>query len=106
MNTPAYFDFNPPVITEPSVLVAEFSTGVGRIPFTTMLIAPNPATDILRVTLQTALRTNAQVLSVDGRTIAVPITQQAHALELDVRFLAPGPYLIRTEQGTARFVKQ
>ncbi|MBK9629215.1 MAG: hypothetical protein IPO56_16370 [Flavobacteriales bacterium] len=22
-----YFDFNPPVITEPSVLVAEFSTG-------------------------------------------------------------------------------
>ncbi len=101
-----YFDFNPPVITEPSVLVAEFSTGVGRIPFTTMLIAPNPATDILRVTLQTALRTNAQVLSVDGRTIAVPITQQAHALELDVRFLAPGPYLIRTEQGTARFVKQ
>ena len=22
-----YFDFNPPIITEPSVLVAEFSTG-------------------------------------------------------------------------------
>ncbi|HRD53529.1 MAG TPA: hypothetical protein PKY96_12855, partial [Flavobacteriales bacterium] len=27
-----YFDHNPPVITEPSVLVAEFSTGAGELP--------------------------------------------------------------------------
>ena len=44
-----YFDFNPPVITEPSVLTAEFSTGVNDAKPVGALLSPNPATDRVRL---------------------------------------------------------
>ncbi len=44
-----YFDYNPPVITEPSVLVAEFSTGVGEAKPVEVWLVPNPATEHVRL---------------------------------------------------------
>ncbi len=43
-----YFDYNEPVITEPSLLTAEFSTDVSDAEHPTGLLIPNPATDRVR----------------------------------------------------------
>ncbi|MEZ4756889.1 MAG: hypothetical protein R2817_08690 [Flavobacteriales bacterium] len=44
-----YFDYNLPVITEPSVLVAEFSTSSNESQGHERLLAPNPVADQLFV---------------------------------------------------------
>jgi len=64
-----YFDFNEPVITEPSVLVAEFSTGVSANTDTEVLLLPNPARDAfeIRGLRQELLRVD--LLSIDGRIV-------------------------------------
>ncbi len=101
-----YFDFNPPVITEPSVLVAEFSTGVAEVSPSGLRLSPNPAVEVLTVYLPEGAPAVLVLLTVDGRPLQVPITRRDDALQLDVRSLAPGVYLLRTETGMARFVKQ
>jgi uncharacterized repeat protein (TIGR01451 family) len=66
-----YFDFNPPVITEPSVLVAEFSTGVGDKAPPRIGLLPNPATDRIQLADPTrAAGTRSwSIVTIDGRTI-------------------------------------
>ncbi|MCB9183969.1 MAG: T9SS type A sorting domain-containing protein [Flavobacteriales bacterium] len=102
-----YFDFNPPVITEPSVLVAEFSTSINDITSPTLQISPNPATDqvILRGISNESL-SSIHVLAIDSRFIKAPLRWSGTAAQLDIRSLAPGTYLIRAPEGQARFVKQ
>ncbi len=66
-----YFDFNPPVITEPSVLVAEFSTGVeNHTPERTGLL-PNPATDRIRLVdaLSATSARSWSIIAMDGRVV-------------------------------------
>ncbi|MEZ4740290.1 MAG: hypothetical protein R2818_13260 [Flavobacteriales bacterium] len=46
-----YFDFNDPAITEPSVLVAEFGTGLSQQNDNGIHLSPNPTTDLLTVML-------------------------------------------------------
>ena len=101
-----YFDFNEPVITEPSVLVAEFSTSITPHDSDELSIAPNPATDIVvvRSTRNTPLE-GIELLSIDGRTLTVTARVQGHLTELDVRSLAKGTYLIRTAVGQGKFMK-
>ncbi|MCB0770727.1 MAG: hypothetical protein KDC00_10020, partial [Flavobacteriales bacterium] len=69
-----YFDFNEPVITEPSVLVAEFSTAVTGLVLPRLDVSPNPATELmfLRGIGKEALA-NLHVLSIDGRSIQAPM---------------------------------
>ncbi len=64
-----YFDFNEPVITEPSVLVAEFSTGITDDPATDLVLAPVPASDQLRISSGTIIDM-ITILTADGRSIA------------------------------------
>ncbi len=87
-----YFDFNPPVITEPSVLVAEFSTGVSSIGGSGLFIAPVPANDRVFVS-STGLMEEIIVLSADGRSVVRRKVRSATA-ELDVSTLAAGSYLL------------
>ncbi|HRH39110.1 MAG TPA: hypothetical protein PK760_12230, partial [Flavobacteriales bacterium] len=47
-----FFDFNDPVITEPSVLTAEFSTGVMATEVSKLSVSPVPARDMLHVRSQ------------------------------------------------------
>jgi len=101
-----YFDFNPPVITEPSVLMAEFSTGVTNQIGNNVYLSPNPTTDLLNVRLPGNADRTFMVVAADGRTIAVPSKPTAQGLQLDTRSLPSGLYLITTSTGTARFVKQ
>ena len=64
-----FFDFNEPVITEPSVLVAEFSTGVITKTTPEVTLLPNPARDVfeIRGLEHDPLRVN--LLSIDGRSV-------------------------------------
>jgi len=98
------FDFNPPVITEPSVLVAEFSTG-NDAP-TGIPVVPNPATDLVQVVLPAGASREVAVHAADGRPVRLVARPHARGLQLDVAGLAPGLYMVRTPQGAARFVKR
>jgi len=101
-----YFDFNPPITTNTVEHVVELSTGIKAPTIDLMVVAPNPATDliILRGIGIEALA-YLHVLSIDGRSIQSPTRWSGVNLELDIRALAPGTYIVRTPQGQARFVK-
>jgi hypothetical protein len=67
-----FFDFNPPVITEPSVLVAEFSTGVSGVPETAAALSvyPNPAKDAVTVRVDSSALQRLVLTALDGRVVA------------------------------------
>ncbi len=109
-NTAAiYFDFNSPVITEPSALVAEFSTGVAGYPVNTFQVWPVPAKDRLNITATSSI-SSLRVVASDGREVDIPYTRTAFS-SLDVSGLQPGAYLlvVRYTEGTEsrqRFIIQ
>jgi len=87
-----YFDFNEPVITEPSVLVAEFSTGVGERIDDQPRIMPNPGSDGF-----TAVREGAFslfVLDALGREVFRSATANER-LRVDTAAWPSGAYLVR-----------
>ncbi|MCB0768817.1 MAG: hypothetical protein KDC00_00235 [Flavobacteriales bacterium] len=103
-----YFDFNEPVITEPSVLVAEFSTGVRDEERNTLHLSPVPATNELIIGGVSDLA-HVQVFAIDGRQEIQGTVQGPRAL-LNVAALASGQYqlVLRYLDGTlakGRFVK-
>ncbi|MBL7951684.1 MAG: T9SS type A sorting domain-containing protein [Flavobacteriales bacterium] len=106
-NTAAiHFDFNPPIITNTVTHVVDFSTGVEPASSHTLHVKPNPANDVLYVSLPLSGPYSAQVFAIDGRAVSVPITQRLNNLEIDVHGLEPGTYVVKTGQGSARFVKR
>ena len=108
-----YFDFNPPVITEPSVLVAEFSTGVEEPESRAqLLVMPNPTEGRLMVRRGgDDLRTGMLIVrGIDGRSM-LEQRMPGTSATLNVEALAAGVYMLEllTDDGsrsTARFVKR
>ena len=88
-----YFDFNPPVITEPSVLVAEFSTGVNSTSGSTLMLAPNPASDRVLVSAGGATIADLRIFSMDGREVMRSIIRNASGV-IDIAALPSGPYTV------------
>ncbi len=104
-----YFDFNPPVITEPSVLVAEFSTGVDGQEMSSISLAPMPASDELIVSSGMSIGL-VRVLSADGREV-LHMNARSTRARIDLNGLRSGAYLLvaELENGTTareRFIKQ
>ncbi|HRT52763.1 MAG TPA: T9SS type A sorting domain-containing protein, partial [Flavobacteriales bacterium] len=104
-----YFDFNPPVITEPSVLTAEFSTGVQEQGDQAVHLQPNPVSDVLGIT-SSANITSLRILAADGREVLAQSVRTATA-EVNVAELKAGAYLLIATfaDGTEaheRFIKQ
>ncbi len=104
-----FFDFNPPVITEPSVLTAEFSTGVGEARRTNLLLSPVPVIDQLNVASPIEIR-SVRLVAADGRD-AGQRSVRATSAAIDVSRLNAGAYLLiaELENGTTsreRFIKQ
>ncbi len=89
-----HFDFNPPVITEPSVLVAEFSTGITADAALEFVLAPVPASDQLRIVSGTMIDL-VTILAMDGRSIARQRVSST-TTTLDVSGLNSGAYLLIT----------
>ncbi|HRH37143.1 MAG TPA: hypothetical protein PK760_02285 [Flavobacteriales bacterium] len=100
-----YFDINPPIITNTTSHVVDFSTGVKEHAQTQIQIAPNPASELLNVILPKGA-SSYEVLALDGRRVQVPGTRRADGFQLDVRSLQAGTYLLRAGDSIARFVKQ
>jgi hypothetical protein len=80
------------VITEPSVLVAEFSTDVTEVLDTTLLLAPVPMQRIVSVTAPAAMRA-LRVIAADGRTV-LRSNPGALTYDLNVAQLDAGTYVI------------
>jgi uncharacterized repeat protein (TIGR01451 family) len=106
-----YFDFNPPVITEPSVLVAEFSTGIPDAKASSTYVAyPVPAAG--RIFLSNVTSGNStngwSILQVDGRVIRSS-NSAFPSNGVDVSDLADGNYLLQVNSVpmpvTIRFAK-
>ena len=101
-----YFDFNPPIITEPSVLVAEFSTGVGDLADSPgMLLMPNPTDGMLVVHVEEeGVAGRLRLLSMDGRMM-LDQRMNGHRTELDLTELGADLYLLEwTDQQGMRKV--
>src|SRR5690606_26856558 len=88
-----FFDFNPPVITEPSMLVAEFSTGVHGSEAHALMLSPNPTDGILVVQMDPgSVGTGVlHILAADGRTMSEHRINGPRAV-LDVAALPSGFY--------------
>jgi hypothetical protein len=104
-----YFDYNPPVITEPSVLVAEFSTGVMQLERSDLVLAPVPAQDELIVTSGSAIGV-IRILGADGRVV-LQASARSTQVRIDLAGLKAGAYVLlaELENGTTareRFIKQ
>lgn len=103
-----YFDFNEPVITEPSVLVAEMSTEVGGIDTDLINAFPNPAQDRLWLQGAPSATIRWSITSADGRVVFA--SRYAFPMDgLSLVGLAEGSYCLRlhTANGTTstRFIK-
>ncbi|HRH39411.1 MAG TPA: hypothetical protein PK760_13755, partial [Flavobacteriales bacterium] len=90
-----YFDFNDPVITEPSVLTAEFSTGVTSHVRQHITLAPNPSNGHIRVLCAgcDAARMNYSVCGVDGRVVKQG-SIGAWSEDMDITDLGCGAYVL------------
>ncbi|MCB0771544.1 MAG: T9SS type A sorting domain-containing protein, partial [Flavobacteriales bacterium] len=86
-----YFDFNPPVITEPSVLVAEFSTGMPHEENGSLRVFPNPVSDLLNINAYHNMIVSIKVVTADGRTVLHRSVRSSRT-SLDVSGLMPGLY--------------
>ena len=87
-----YFDYNPPVITDPSVLVAEFSVGVSEQRASELFLFPNPVKDQLTLTSDRQM-VGIKLLSVDGHMVHQgPATGTQHVLNLGQ--LSAGTYIV------------
>ncbi|MEO8588863.1 MAG: T9SS type A sorting domain-containing protein, partial [Flavobacteriales bacterium] len=103
-----FFDFNDPVITEPSVLVAEFSTGVRERGQEQLFLQPNPASERLSVS-STMFVERVEVFAADGRVV-LSTSPRSTKFDLFIDQLSPGAYvlLVSTRNGSIerqRFIK-
>ncbi|MFZ1398080.1 MAG: T9SS type A sorting domain-containing protein, partial [Candidatus Promineifilaceae bacterium] len=104
-----YFDYNEPVITEPSVLVAELSTGVDHSSMNTDLqvnLYPNPASDGVIVNVENGAIAELVLCAADGRVVLLH-RGGASRLELDLGPLPSGIFTVqlKLDDGTVRNLK-
>lgn len=92
-----YFDFNPPVITEQSVLVAEFGTGVGAADERILQVYPNPTDDRITVVVPEPMR--VVLHDATGRVVLAARLGQG-SQELGLQGLGPGVYALTATSGT------
>ncbi|HMC96772.1 MAG TPA: T9SS type A sorting domain-containing protein, partial [Flavobacteriales bacterium] len=91
-----YFDFNPAVITEPSVLEAEFSTGVQghEQAHGQLRLLPNPVSDQIRISADGTMDA-ITILAADGREV-MRLSVRSSNTSIDVSGLRAGSYFLVT----------
>ncbi len=98
-----FFDFNPPVITEPSVLVAELSTGQAEGPGEVgmqLTLFPNPSQGSVMISAPLPMRA-VQVFAADGRLLIEEQISDRRA-HFSISVLPTGNYavVVRLDDGT------
>ena len=104
-----YFDFNEAVITEPSVLVAEFSTGISHEHEVTLGLSPVPVREKLLLSCKIPIASMV-IVGLDGRE-AFHRNVYGSTMEIDVADATAGTYVLvaTLTDGTVvreRFIKQ
>lgn len=104
-----FFDFNEPIRTNTSDLMADVSVGVAEVAADNVRVFPNPVHDMLNVQVPLGNWT-IDIFGMDGRRVQGGRIS-GELLGLDARVLAPGSYVLRLidESGTVlntRFVKE
>ena len=99
----------PGCVSAPSAPVQVITTGLGTNTMEDLRIAPNPATDVLRITCNHGTAAEITVFDTQGRTVLRDrVIDTTH--HLDVRALKPGIYILRINTGndiqSTRFVKE
>ena len=90
-----FFDFNDPVITEPSVLVAEFSTGLNaEFNSEDLNVFPNPTNGSVRVNYDNGGMRSLALLAMDGRTVLSEQLGGNAMAEIDLATIATGTYVL------------
>ena len=100
-----YFDFNPPVITPPSVFAVEVNTGLNDGRDGLLLITPVPADDEVVIMASRPIRT-CSVLATDGKEV-----MRSTTAALDISSLRSGAFTViaTTDDGQrliGRFIKR
>ncbi|MCC6936703.1 MAG: SprB repeat-containing protein [Flavobacteriales bacterium] len=93
-----YFDYNPPVITEPSVLTAEFSTSVDMANGPTdhlVTIQPVPAKEATDIISNGPAISTVRMLAMDGRTMMMR-SGRTGSVHLLLDGMADGMYVVVT----------
>jgi uncharacterized repeat protein (TIGR01451 family) len=99
-----YFDFNEPVITEPSVLTADFSTGIEESDATSITITPNPADERIAIRSTEPLG-QVEIWGTDGRLLLTH-AMNGTFLQIAVGTFAPGMYVVRSVTATGKLHRQ
>lgn len=89
-----YFDYNEPVITDPSVLVAEFSTNVEERADDQLAVYPIPASDRVTVHNREGVIDQIQVIGADGRVERVQSGRSNNEV-VNLEGLSSGLYVLR-----------
>ncbi len=104
-----YFDVNPPIRTNTATVVAELSTQIALPSIASLVIAPNPVGDDLRIHLHTSGKGQWSIHDAHGRVV-LQGPWVGDALSLDVSPFMAGFYIVTviTEHGraVARFAKE
>ncbi len=95
-----FFDFNEPIRTNTSDLVAEFSVGIAEGTKAEWRVYPNPVRDALMVQVPDGTW-SYEVISMDGR-VAARGQQSGTLLSLDASGLASGSYILRLVDGNSQ----
>ncbi len=104
-----FFDFNPPVITEPSLLTAEFSTGLDQVAGEALRVFPNPVTSLLQLNPPPRIA-GLRIRAGDGRLVMARANVNGLS-SVDVQHLPSGAYSVEVmmdggDVHRARFIKQ
>jgi uncharacterized repeat protein (TIGR01451 family) len=88
-----FFDFNPPIRTNTSELVASVSTGIQGQGQGQVQVYPNPAHDRITVRMAETQLRQLRSLTVDGRVVR-DLRVSGTQADVDLEGLAPGMYLL------------
>ncbi|GAB4413057.1 MAG: hypothetical protein OHK0039_19590 [Bacteroidia bacterium] len=103
-NTAAiYFDFNAPVITNTTLnTIADEATGLEPAWAENLHLGPNPTADRCVIQFERGMIDRAQAFDMAGRPVGQWVASDPHRLDLSLRSLAGGVYMLRiqTDQGT------
>ncbi len=99
-----FFDFNEPVITAPSVLTAEFSTGVPLITSSGFELFPNPAQDQVTMHASSVIR-RVIITAMDGRTV-MDVSAGNHLVNINISGLHSGPYVLASQLVTGEWLRK
>ncbi len=104
-----YFDLNPPIRTNTTMLIADYWLSAGGIHRPSIHLAPNPADRSIRISGVDMRGGSWQVTGVDGRVL---LTGRIHTEEalIDVTQLKPGQYVMVVDKDEtsyrAMFIKE